>query len=425
MNGERFDGFTTDAEERWLAGDSAQPPVAGERLPPRAGLLIPHAGAGGVQIEDERTVRVWVDVGGELRLRDRTGITRTVAPAGSLHGCWWVLGAALPAVGLPASPGGWLVLAGPAGPALALRLSDWAPPQLDPERADTVRAAGGQGLASALGADLEAVADPVEAAARVGPVDEALRFVLDPPLARGYAGAVMAMPLVVLAAYCVLLTTITTAAATAVAVVLLALMPLFDLALLPGRYRRTAALPSLAATWWPAQPAGRSRTGAGIGLVEGVAGVELVMADGYGWEGWWPGPELGGAASLVVASAGGHRWGLVLHDRDQRVLQVLALRDWAGRDGSVESLAAAGLGLPVSTADRAETIQQAGRSLARRSAHYDIATALGATVYTGIVCGLFFAAALVADLRAEQAVFLATGAALLVLRLALRWRRVA
>lgn len=425
MIGERFEGFTTDGEERWLSGDGPQPPSAGQHLPPRAGLLMPHAGAGGTQIEDERTVRLWVGQSGELQLRDRTGTVRTLAGKGAVQGCWWVVGAAQAAVGLAALKGGWLVLVGRTGPVLALRMSDWAPPQLEPAAAETLRAAGVQGLADALGVDLEAVADPAEAGQRIGQVAAATRFVLDPPLRRGYAGSVLGTPLLILAAYCVALATAPTAVATAVAVALLLLMPIYDVVLLPRRYRRTAALPSLASVWWPAQPLDGPRTGAGIGLVDGVAGQELVLADGFGWEGWFPGPGLGGAASLVVVTAGGRSWGLVLHDRDQRILQVLAVRDWAATDEAVESLAGAGLGLPVSTAAREETAQLSGRALARRSAGHDIATSMGATVYTAIVCILFSTAAMVADLNAEQAVFLGTGAALLVLRFGLRWRRVA
>lgn len=436
--GERFDTFTTTAEERWLAGSGPRPASPQERLPERAGLMIPHAGAGAWWVEDLRTVRLWVDEAGALQLRDnRTGLRQVAAP-GQVHGCWWVQGPALDAIGLPSdrsglppakagqpvAEAGWLVLLGVAGPVLALRMRDWTSPRLQPDEPDAMRATGAEGVARALGADLEAVADPTEARQRLGMIDPAVLFTLDQPSARRYAATVLGTLLALLVAYPLLLIVLPPVVATGIAVAGLLAMPAYDLVPLAGRYRRTARLPAETTHWWPAQPA---RPGAGIGSVDGVAGPELVLADGYGWEGRFPGPALGGAASLVVArTETGSVQGLLLYDRDQRLLELLDARDWVGPAAAVESLsaAAADLGLVISTTTMPRLPTLAGRRLSRSAGHNDVYTGLGAMICAGGMSVAFGCIALVEFLIGEGVSLFVTGAVLLALRVALRFRRV-
>ena len=436
--GERFKSFTTTAEQRWLTGVGDRPGRADERLPERAGLLIPRASAGGWRVDDVRTVRVWVGPAGQLKVRDRKAVVRTVAAPGAVQTCWWVAGEAQAATGLTPAEGGWLVLCGPAGPVLALRMPDWAPPLLEPDWAETLRASGAEGLAHALSCPLEAVADPAEAARDVGTVPASALLILDTPLNRPYGYAVLGTPLLLLALYGVLLALLPTAVTTGVTVALLALTPIYELVPLRARYLRTDGLPAKASSWWPAQPAGPAVRGAGLGIVSGVAGNELVVADGHGWEFWAPGPALGGMASLVVATDdAGRPWGLIIYDREQRAIEVLGAHDWIARPGSVDalSIATAGMGLVVSTAalpaqplpNMPDIPNMPKMPRVRPRSRTDLPpgdASLGAMVFTAMLSWPFAAVALEYHLFLDSIAFAALAAALLLLRFLLRFRRV-
>ena len=439
-DGERFDGFTTTAEERWLTGSGPEPVRAGAGLPARAPVMIPRGAAGSWPVDDVRTVRVWVDEQGTLRVRDRDGSTRELAPARAVTGVWWVAGAAPEALGLPpstadqllsvsrgrgakvaGSAGGWLVLTGISEPVLALRLAEWLPRGGSPDDADAVRSAGAEAIAQALGVSLEAVADGAEAARVVGQVPVEARLALDPPVDRSKAMRFLLPPVLLLAAYWVLLATIPTAVATALAGGLLVLSAVAaDLPPWRARVRRVRDLPGGARSWW----ASGSRVGAGIALVPGVLGEEVVLADGRGWEAWFPAPSAGGAASLVLATdAAGAPWAALVYDAAQRLLELVPADDWAPFHDLDAGASAMGLRASTAVRDHPELVSGAAAARAARSP-IDSAAGLGATQLTGILTALFALTALVDLLLADAVVLLGVGAGLLVSRLLLRRRTI-
>jgi hypothetical protein len=251
---------------------------------------------------------------------------------------------------------------------------------------------------------------------------------LDGPAPRAFSARALLTPLVVLALYGLLLALFDPVPATVVAMVMLVGSALaYDLAPWMRRRRRTARLPQLVEQWCPAERAGARRRGAGLGLTTGPAGQEVVVADGFGFEAWLPGPCLGGLASLLVLDDAGP-WGLLALDRDQRPLLTLPARDWVGRTGALASLAAAvsGWGIVVSEATKPRAPYADGRRLSRvTSSTLDVRGSLVSMFVNGVCTPLFWiVTGFGTDSLGLADCWWAVGAGLLLFRLGMRWRRV-
>lgn len=369
--GDRLRSITTDAEERWLAGTGPAPLRPAERLPPRAPVLMPHAGLSR-WIKVVRHARTWVDSDGALWFRGpEPSAARLLVPPGQARCGWWLIDRGSVGARLPVVDAGWLVITGPDGPLTALRLADWLPgwPGASAD-GPLVRAAGAEALCHALGVPLQALGDPAEAARKVGAVDPRARVELDLGPYTFVALAFIASVLLLLAGIFVGLAG-DLAAGLAVIGACLVLPAAADLLAWVRRRRRVHELPGQLDAWWPAAPA-RGVSGRGLGVRAGPAGQEIVIADGHGGECWLPGPECGGAAGIVAARGDSEQlpWALLLYDRGERILASLPGAEWLSGLASLQNLAdAAGqLGMRVTPASQEPQPLAASRDRDRAAA---------------------------------------------------------
>jgi hypothetical protein len=325
----RFAGFLSDDEQEWLAGTGARPRTVAEQLPPRAAVLVPHAGHGDwVGVLRHERVRV---VDGAVVRRRRRG-EQVLATRGAVTSVTWVVENGPLGVGLAPDALGWLVLHGPEGVLAALALREWDPGWgARTSSTAAVRRTGAEALAGALGLPLDVVTDRAEAGLRFGRVPR---------------GRVVALRARRPAAYVV-------ATAAAIAVVTLGL---FVPGLQPLRWAPWVLLLATAAT--VARRATLMREIGRVGWAEplhvapsapgqpapalGVVDDELVVCDGTGWEARVLGPALGGVGAVVVArDETGQPWALLLVDRDEQVLLTLPAVGWGVAADAVAVLGAA------------------------------------------------------------------------------------
>ncbi len=379
---DRLQAFPTLGEERWLTGTGPQPGRPADRLPERAPVLLPRAGLGH-WIRTARTARAWVAGDGSLTGRDPVGADRVLAyrrarPARA--GGWPATRP--PGPGCPPTRPGWLVIRGEHGPLAALRLSEWLPGSTDPPPgAALVRAAGTEAVCHALRVPFGSLSVAAEARATVGEVPAPARFELAArPGCRTLGVVLGAAAAVVAGAVCLLLRVET--AGLIVAGIGLGVPPAADLAAWWRRRRRVRRLPRQLAGWWAARPAGRAVPGRGIGRRAGPAGEELVLADGHGWEAWLAGPDAGGMAGLAGMRPGPDAppWGLVLYDREERLLAGLRADEWAaGPDADLAAqLAPLGLAVPAVVQPAETLVRSRDRAVAARSVT-DLWTGLAGT----------------------------------------------
>lgn len=411
---DRLKAFPTLGEERWLTGSGPQPGAPADRLPERAPVLLPKTGIGH-WIQTARTARAWVAGDGSLIGRDRAGQDRVLASPGQARSGWWLTGDAQAGAGLRADPAGWLVICGPDGPLTALRLSEWLPGQVDgPPGAELVRAAGAEAVCHALRVPFGALSVAAEARATVGEVPVPARFEI-----AGRPGATMLALLlsvvIVLAAGIICLVLGARTPGLLLGGIGLVVPPVADLGAWWRRRRRVRRLPRQLAGWWPARPAGRAVPGRGIGHRAGPGGEELVLADGHGWEAWLTGPAAGGMAGLAAMRAGASAqpWGLVLYDREERLLIGLRASDWAaGPDTDLAAqLAPLGLAVPAVVRSAEVLVPSQDRAVAARNPA-DMWLGLGATRYALTLTIMFTIVALLA--RAWPGLAVLAGWAVLV-----------
>ena len=334
---ERFTGLSTDAEERWLAGQGPEPGSPSRRLPERAGLLVPRAGAvawSRAARRDRVTVR-----DGALVLHRGDG-ERVLAAPGTVRRLVWLAPGAVPrsARWVPSPLGHVLV---DAAEPVVFRVGDWVPGELVGRGSDALRAAGFEGLARELGVPLEVVSTP-------GAV--ALPHWRATVLAeRGAAATLTCGGLLVagLVAGVAGLAAGHLAAGVAIALTLFLVCAGIDL---------VAALVTRRAAWSTAVGGGRVHaTGrTAVAVRPGLRGSEVVLAERRGWQSWAAGPDLGGVSSLVVAraSASDRPWGVLVLDRDERVLAALPADRWLpdGDPATLEAAVGSPEGVRVSTA---------------------------------------------------------------------------
>jgi hypothetical protein len=364
---ERFRGLPSDAEEWWLAGQGPEPVPPSQRLPERAGVLVPRAGLL-AQTLPARRDRVLVEDGAVVL--HRGGRRRVLVPQGRARRVLWLApGAVPPSQRWQPSVFGHVLVE--AAPPVVLRVDSWLPGDLVGSGADAVRAAGFEGLARDLGLGLDVAGAPGSVAlpswrALRGP----RRGLLYPVLcAAGALGGVAAL---------VVLGSLGRYAA--------ALIGASALFLLPALCDVLAVLLVRPRSWRAARTGERVfSTGAtAIAVHRTPHGSEVVLADRTGWQSWLPGPDLGGVSSLVVARAPGTStpWGVLVLDRDEHVLAALPAGRWLPGGNAEELAAAVGSpdGVRVSTAELepwpADRLQQGG-SAGRRATERGAYTAGG------------------------------------------------
>lgn len=383
---DRLEAFPTLGEEQWLTGSGPRPGRPADRLPERAPLLLARAGVGD-WIRAARTARAWVAGDGSLIGRNPAGQDRVLVPPGQARSGWWLAGDAQAGAGLRPDPAGWLVICGTDGPLAALRLAEWLPGATDgPPGAALVRAAGAEAVCHALRVPFGSLSATAEARATVGEVPAPARFEL---AARPGCTALAALAIggAALAAGAICLVLHAKTAGLVLAGIGLGLPPAADLAAWWRRRRRVRRLPRQLADWWPARPAGRAVPGRGIGRRAGPGGDELVLADGHGWEAWLAGPGAGGMAGLadMRPEPDAPPWGLVLYDREERLLVSLRAADWAaGPDAGLPDaglparLAPLGLAVPTVVAPAQALVASRDRAVAARAVT-DLWTGLAGT----------------------------------------------
>jgi hypothetical protein len=325
----RFAGFLSDDEQAWLAGTGDRPRTVAEQLPPRAAVLVPHAGHGD-WVGVLRHERVQVVDGAVVRRRRRG--QQVLAAPGAVTSVTWVVEHAALGVGLAPDSLGWLVLHGREGVLAALALSEWdAGWGGATSSTAAVRRTGAEALAAALGLPLEVVTDRAEAELRFGRVPRervvALRARRPVPYVVGTAIAI---------------------GAVTVGLVVPGLHPfrwapwVLLLAAAATVARRAALLRAVSRVGW-AEPlhVGPSMAGQeapALGVVDG----ELVVRDGTGWEARLPGPRMGGVGAVVVARDEADRpWAVLLVDREEQVLLTLSAAGWCVDTDTVAPLGAA------------------------------------------------------------------------------------
>lgn len=335
---ERFRGLPSDAEVRWLAGQGPEPVPPSRRLPERAGVLFARAGLL-AQTLPARRDRVLIEDGAVVLLRGAR--RRVLVPAGGVRRIIWLAPGAVPA-GQKWQPSalGYVLLV--AASPVVFRVDAWVPGDLVGTGSDAVRAAGFEGLARDLGLPLEVVGAP-------GAVElPSWRALRGPRRGRLY-------PVLCAAA-----------AFGAVAVLVgfgeagrytAALIGTSTLCFLPVLCDLLAVLLVRPRAWRAALAGERvfSTGTTAIGLHRTTHGSEVVLADRSGWQSWLPGPDLGGVSSLVVARPpdGTGAWGVLVLDRDERVLAALPADRWLPRGDARELAGALSSpdGVRVSTAE--------------------------------------------------------------------------